>query len=219
MRLSHYISVFYNKYYPLTVFNKYKAKRRIKNKDFSLICGNCMGGLIYHQLDLPFMSPTVNMRILQKDFYKFVHNIKDYLNYTFVEIESIEDGIPTGRLKDIIVVFTHFSCFNDAVDAWKKRSKRVNYNNLWIIATDADGVTEEDISALNDIPCRGMVVFTAKKYDYPYCFQLKEFEPQGHVGNILKRTLSGKRYYEQYFDYVAWLNSDDRQVEHFRLKE
>lgn len=193
--------------------------RRIKNKDFSLVCGNCMGGLIYHQLNLPFRSPTINMRILQTDFYKFIHGLKDYLNYDFVEVESPEAGIPEGRLNDIIVTFTHFSSFSDAVNAWNRRKKKINYNNLWIIATDADGICEKDIAALKDVPCRGLLVFTAKKYDYPYCFQLKQFESQGHVGNILKQTFWGKRYFELYFDYVAWLNSDDRQVEHFRLKE
>ena len=218
MRLSHYWSVFFNKYYFPTVLNKYKAKQRIRNKDFSLICGNCMGGLIYHQLDLPFRSPTVNLRILQNDFYKFIHSLKEYLNCDFVELDN-KDGIPTGQLKDIIVTFTHFSSFNDAVTAWNKRRDRVNYDNLWIIATDRDGISEDDIYALKNVPCRGMVVFTAKKYDLPYCFQLKQFVQQGYVGNILKQTLFGKRYFELYFDYVAWLNSNDREVEHFRLKE
>lgn len=218
MHLSHYISVFYNKYYPLTVYNKLKSKHRIKNKNFSLFCGNCMGGIIYHQLGLPFLSPTVNLRILQKDFYKMVLNLDDYLDSDFERVEAMEDGIPAGRLKDIIVTFTHYRTFEEGVSAWKRRCKKVNFDNLWIIATDRDGVTEKDIAALRNIPCRGLVVFTANKYNYPYCFQLKQFENEGQVGNILKQTLFGKRYFEQYFDYIGWLNSSDPDVEHFRLK-
>ena len=39
----------------------YRTKN--KNKDFTLICQNCLGGVIYSFLDLPFMSPTINVFI------------------------------------------------------------------------------------------------------------------------------------------------------------
>lgn len=50
MKLSHYVDVLYNKYYPLTIVNRFISKRRNHNKSFTLLCGNCMGGYIYHQL-------------------------------------------------------------------------------------------------------------------------------------------------------------------------
>lgn len=220
MRLSHYISVFYNKYYPFTVYNRFRAKRRIKNKDFSLFCGDCMGGIIYHQLGLPFLSPTVNMRIYQNHFYKLVLNLREYLDGELKEIPNPnpDESCPTAKLKDIMLTFTHFRTFEEGAAAWKRRSKKVNYDNLWIIATDYDGITEEDIASLQNIPCRGLVVFTCKKLDYTYCFYMKQFEGQEHIGDLLHKTLWGKRYFEKYFDYVAWLNSDDPVVEHFRIK-
>lgn len=217
MRLSHYISVFYNKYYPFTVYNRFRAKRRIKNKDFSLFCGDCMGGIIYHQLGLPFLSPTINTRIFQKDLCRMLLNLKEYMTYDIEKVPDIE-GFPSGRLKDMILTFTHFPSFEEGVKAWYRRRQKINYENLWIIVTDYDGVTEEDIASLQNVRCRGLVVFTSKKLDYPYCFYMKQFEGQEHIGDLLHKTLWGKRYFEKYFDYVAWLNSDDPVVEHFRIK-
>ena len=221
MNLSHYISVFYNKYYPLTVYNRLRAQRRIKNKDFSLFCGDCMGGIISHQLGLPFLSPTVNMRIFQNDFYKLLLNLKEYLDSDeMVEVPNPNPGesCPTAMLKDILLTFTHFRTYEDGKKAWYRRCKKVNYDNLWIIATDYDGITEEDIAALQTVPCRGLVVFTSKKLDYPYCFYMPQFEGQPHVGDLMQKTIWGKRYFENYFDYVGWLNSDDPVVEHFRIR-
>ena len=216
-RIKHYEQVFYNKYYLPTVINRITTRRRNKNADFSIICGNCMGGLISHKLDVPFLSPTVNIMMSQSDFYKLALNLKEYLDSDFVELAP--KSFPRGQLKDVTVNFTHFKSYNEALRTWKRRCERINFDNLWVIATDRDGITEQDIASLQGLECRGLVVFTAKKYDYPYCFQLKQFEDQGQIGDILQQTIYGKRYFELYFDYVGWLNSDDRVVEHFRLRD
>ncbi len=216
-RIIHYEQVFFNKYYLPTIISRITSRRRNKNKDFSLLCGNCMGGLISHKLDVPFLSPTVNLMILQPDFYRLIRNLNEYIKSDFKEIPP--KSCPRGSLDGIIVNFTHYDSFKSAVAAWKRRCERINFDNLWIIATDRDGVTEEDIASLQNVPCKGLLVFTAKKYKYPYCFQLKQFENQGQIGNILRKTFYGKRYFELYFDYVGWLNSDDKVVEHFRLRD
>ena len=182
-----------------------------------MLCANCMGGIICHQLDTPFLSPTVNLMILQPDFYRLVLDLDGYRDAEFVELPP--QDCPRGKMNDVVINFTHFATFDEGVAAWRRRFERINFDNLWIIATDRDGITEKDIASLQDIPCRGLLVFTAKKYDYPYCFQLKQFEKQGQIGDILQQTIYGKRYFELYFDYVKWLNSDDKVVEHFRLRD
>ena len=64
--VSHWVDVLFNKYYPLTILNKIKCKKRLENKDFSLLVGNCLGGYVYHQLGLPFTSPTINLMICKR---------------------------------------------------------------------------------------------------------------------------------------------------------
>lgn len=36
-------------------------RNRLINQDFSLLCNNCNGGVICHDLGLQFRSPTVNL--------------------------------------------------------------------------------------------------------------------------------------------------------------
>lgn len=36
-------------------------RRRLHAAPFSLLCNNCTGGMILHDLGLPFNSPTVNL--------------------------------------------------------------------------------------------------------------------------------------------------------------
>lgn len=82
----------YNKYYPITVINRMIARRKNNNKDFSLFIPDCMGGYIYHQLGLSFMSPTVSTMIKQTDFYKFITDIDKYINADFAEAKVSNGG-------------------------------------------------------------------------------------------------------------------------------
>jgi uncharacterized protein (DUF1919 family) len=211
------IDVLYNKYYPPTVINRMRLRKKNHNNSFTLLTANCMGGYIYHQLDVPFQSPTINLMMLQPDFYKLILNLPQYLSMNLADSGIRGGRCPVGKLGDLTVFFTHYADFEDGASAWEKRAQRVNYDNIFIIATDRDGVTEEDILKLSTVKCKKIICFTAKKYDYPYCFQVEEFKNDEQIGNILGKTLSGKWKFEKFFDFVGWLNNDDPVAEHFRL--
>lgn len=49
-----------------------KMRRELKNHDFSILCNNCNGGVISHDLGLRFNSPTVNLFLLAMVFIRFV---------------------------------------------------------------------------------------------------------------------------------------------------
>lgn len=211
MNIRHYFDVFYNKYYLPTVYNRWKAQRQNRNQSFSLICGNCMGGYIYHQLGLPFLSPTINLVMSQLDLFKLASNLR---SYQFKRFKEGSDG--WHSLDDIKIFFTHYPDFESGANAWYKRFERVNYKNLYIIATDRDGITEEHIRKYGSISCKKVIVFTAQKYPYPWCFQIEKFKDKHFVGNILGKTLDGRWRFEHFFDFVGWLNSDDSIAEHFK---
>ena len=215
-KLSHLKDVFYNKYYLPTTINRFRAKKRNKNNNFSLICGNCMGGYIYHQLGVKFFSPTINLMILQPDLFKMV---KDLKNYEKGFVDKTKGIIPVGEINGVKVNFTHYKSFDDAITKWEERFLRINWDNVYLIMTDRDGLTKEQIYELKNLNYKKILVFTANKYDLPYCFQIKKYEKEKCVGNILKKTLSGKWEFEKYFDWVAWLNSEETNVEKFRIKQ
>ena len=67
------------------IFNQKKSYWRkimnaLKNKDFTIISHNCVGGVIYHDLGLKFNTPTINLFFMAKDFIKFCNNLIHYLN-------------------------------------------------------------------------------------------------------------------------------------------
>lgn len=64
-------------------------KRKLKNKDFTIISNNCCGGLIYRTLGIKYNSPTVNSWISRKDFFVFCNNLKEYFSY---ELEEYKDN-------------------------------------------------------------------------------------------------------------------------------
>lgn len=66
----------------LRFFTNYHMRNALKNRDFSIICSNCVGGVIYHELNLPFLSPTINLFIKPSDYIKFVSNLNFYLTQT-----------------------------------------------------------------------------------------------------------------------------------------
>ena len=213
----HIIDILYNKYYPLTVLNRIKSQRRNNNKDFSLIVSNCMGGYIYHQLGLPFLSPTINLMMYQNEFQRFIANLQHYLSLPFTN-GGIQEGVPVGILGDIRVYFTHYKNYEEGITKFRDRAQRINWDNLYIITSDRDGVTESDLERLGSIKCKKLICFTAKKYIYPYCFQVEQFKGEECVGSILGKTISGKWKFEKFFDYISWLNTDDCVAEHFKKR-
>lgn len=68
-------------------FYEKKLQKRLKNDNFTILCSNCMGGVIYHRLNKKFLSPTINLWMHQPDFLKFVMNLDKYIpeNLEFVK--------------------------------------------------------------------------------------------------------------------------------------
>lgn len=108
----------------------------------------------------------------------------------------------------IAIHFTHYANEDEAEKYWKKRIPRINYDNLFVIAMEKDGLNKEDIVRLGTLNIRGLVVFTAHSYpDISFTCYLPQYKDDGAVGNILVRSyLNDKKEYERYFDFVKWFN-------------
>lgn len=61
-------------------------RSRLTNKNFSIICNNCVGGILYHELGLKFMSPTINLFIEAGEYISFLKKMEYYLNYEFAKL-------------------------------------------------------------------------------------------------------------------------------------
>lgn len=187
-----------------------KLRKQINNKDFSIICSNCIGGLIYHRLGLKFLSPTINLWMYQYDYLKFVLDLKKYVSLELEFIKS-EYKHPVAKLGDITIYFNHYKTNEEAKKSWDRRKMRINYDNLFLIMYDKDGLMEEDLEKLKSINCRGKVVISNRKYsnmDYviKISANMNNVETRYRL-NINKWT--GKRKFEEKFNYVKWLNGEN----------
>ena len=124
--------------YQLIIKNR---RRKVKNKNISIIANNCIGAHISGKLGLRYNSPTVNLQILPSQYVKFITNLKFYLDKDLCELDEINElqekkifelygrkskelGFPLGIIdNDIIVCFQHYKTFHEAKIDWDRRKK------------------------------------------------------------------------------------------------
>ena len=201
----------------LYTFFCFIQRKRLKNHDITIISQNCLGGVIYHDLGLQFKSPTINLWIEEKDFFKFACHLKYYLSRELHFVQGI-DETPTAYLDDVLIHFNHYSSEEEAASKWNERTKRVNYDNVFVLCSDrrtrGELPTEEDIALLKDVNVAGKCVFTNKKINgLEY---LHRATPDVNENCVTKMMFEECKYlplkkWQLYFDYVFWLNTG-----HFR---
>lgn len=188
-----------------------------RGKSASIISMNCNGGIISHDLGLQFLSPTVNLFMRADDFVKFCENLDKYLAIdNFVECfdSSIiqERTYPIAYLDDLILYLVHYKSVEEAESIWNKRKKRINKDNIIILNTDREGMTEELKDRFERLPYRKVMFTHLQDKIHPSCFYIKGYEEEPSVGIITDHnTWDGKRPIDQ-FDYVEFLNGNG--VEH-----
>ena len=55
-------------------------RAKLRNREFSIISQNCIGGVIYHNLGLEFSSPMINCLCKGENFVRLCANAERYLS-------------------------------------------------------------------------------------------------------------------------------------------
>ena len=195
--------------YKRAEYKKYleEKRARLKNVDFSIISSNCNGAFMYKDLGLPYLSPTVNLSIEMNDFVKMVKSLEYYMNIEVVELKG-EAKYPVGLLGDIKINFLHYRSFEDAVEKWKERKRRINWDNLFIVGTERWNCSYETIGDFEQLPYENKILFTHIEYpEFDSTYYIKGFEGQKYLGVLVdyKQQFFQRRYLDD-FDYVSFLN-------------
>ena len=216
MTTSDRIKNIIEKYNPLAIRRRNNMRRQLENHSITFLTPNCIGGILFHDLNLQFMSPTVNLMMTQTDFLQFVLHLDEYLKGEFIFFEDTDYSCPCAYfrvvgLPDIRVHFTHYTSGEDAVKRWNARKERINRDNMFIFIEERDGITEHDLRLLSTLQVKGIVAFTCNQYEnMPYSVYLPQYHTDGEVGNILRRNyIDDSRQYEKIFDFVSWFNEAD----------
>lgn len=117
-------------------------RKKLNNTDFTIISNNCWGGICYEYYGLQKLYPTVGMYFYAEDYVKFISKLSYYVG---LEMQMItpneskhrsslyskgETNVPVGVLDDIEVVFLHYLNPDIAKAKWRKRVKRINWDNI-----------------------------------------------------------------------------------------
>lgn len=130
-----------------------KKYLRIKSNIPTIFANNCWGGLMYHQLRLPFMSPFINMFLRDEDYLKFLTEPHRYIG-SKIEIFSsaynntLKMEYPVCKCDDIYLHFNHYKSFEDAEGNWNKRCERIKWENLFVMMFTQDPNTAEKFQNL-----------------------------------------------------------------------
>ncbi|QCJ44758.1 DUF1919 domain-containing protein [Bacillus sp. S3] len=195
--------------YDFRIMSLKRNNIKLTNSDFSLLASNCIGAFILHDLNLRFNSPTVNLFMYPSDFIKYVSNLKHYSNSKLIFKKGENTSYPIAWLDDVEIHFMHYKNEVEAKQKWLERTKRINFDNIFIMMTDRDGCTIKDLINFDQLPYKNKVVFTHKPYpEIKSAYYIKGFESQGSVGELFlyKSKLSIKRFYDD-FNYVNWFNT------------
>lgn len=205
--------------------NKKKRKKLINN-EITILCNNCTGGLVLHDLGLRFNTPTINLFFYETDFFDFIEHLEYYVEQELIEnipskfAESKEYPIgilPGGsKYKDLELHFLHYKSFAEAKEKWENRKRRINWNNIYVIWTFMGSMgqmgNESYYERAQNLPIKNKVIFVNHPVDknlYPSFYYIKGFEKQDGLGVIsLFKNFKGERYYDQ-FDFVKWLNEKE----------
>lgn len=147
-------------------------RKRLKNKQFTIICDNCWAGKVYQELGLPYQTPFIGMFVFSPDYIKILKNIKYYLSgdisLRFIKeskyIQEFDNRYPIALLDDIELHFLHYANETEARQKWERRLRRINWDNLYFKFNDNDECSYELMQEFEALPFKSKVIFSSQRY-------------------------------------------------------
>lgn len=188
------------KYWRLGLANT--RKKCLNSTDFTIISNNCWGGMIYESYNLPKKTPTVGMFFMAKDYIEFLSDLEGYISgdLTFInpsdsrwknmpELASDNRfghypiGVLSNGINSVEIFFLHYHSEQEALDKWKRRIKRINWNKLLIKFNDQNGCTETEVKRFMALPFKNKLFFTCKHWpnENNQYIVIKQFFNHDHI--------------------------------------
>lgn len=182
-------------------------------KPFTIFSNNCIGGVFYNDAGLQFTSPLINTAMDGEDFLKFVENPHHYLEHDMQFFSWPGRDFPIARIDDIEVNFVHYKTPEECIQKWKKRAERIEWDNIFIVATNHDGMCHDDcMERFDRLPYKNKIMFVTKEYpQYEWAIPIKQFENRFQCRvTVAFADMKGHRYYETAFDIAEWIREKSR---------
>lgn len=209
--LIHIKGLFLSVYRRIYCFYK---RVRLKNKCFSLICNNCAGGVVCHDLGIRFNTPTVNLLIPPNDYIIFLRNLHEALDREITEERNNDESYPVGVItldskQSVHIHFVHYSSFQNAKDKWEKRVKRIQQDNLFVLFEMGFSTSDELIEQFISLPYKHKMAITNRiDSDEKELYYLDIYNESYQNGKSIFHR-NGIKTYKRYIDeidFVKWFN-------------
>lgn len=182
----------------------------IKDKSFTIFSNDCYGGEIYRIMQIPYNTPFIGLMLMGPCYLKFLAEPNKYLNSTFTfiveskydeinKLRNLKGTYPMGLLNDIEVHFLHYETEQDAIEKWKRRAARINWNNLKIkFSIDKDYSDIYSLDIFSKLNFRDKVSFSNNQY--------KDFDSNIMIPNNVSDATVTFRLSLKVFNLIGWLN-------------
>ena len=158
-------------------------KRKLINKNFTIISNNCWGGMVYESYNIIKNSPTCGLFFMASDYIKFLKDLKGFINgdlnfinpdnsrwkhfpeiYEDKRFGSYPVGVLSNGKESIEIFFLHYQNEAEALTKWNRRCKRINWEKLLIKFNDQNGCDIQDLKDFLNLPYKNKLFFTCKKW-------------------------------------------------------
>lgn len=194
-------------------------RRRLTGPVPSILSNDCVGGVMAHDLGLPFRSPTVNLFFDSVDgFLAYVAGIDYYRSAPLLDGGTLRQGsrcypvgllAGSGRWPEVKIHFLHYASFDLAQRKWRERSERIDPAQLCVVL-HAKHLSPDELERFLRLPAGRKVVisYPSLPLSHPSIFKLHslaEFSP-GRILDFCGWT--GRRYLDD-FDFASFVSGAD----------
>lgn len=194
------------KYRP--IINQEIQEKLTKVPEFTIFSNNCLGGVFYHDAGRKFTSPLINTAMDAEDFLKFLSNPKYYLDHEIEFFTWPGRDFPIGKIDDIEVNFVHYKTEEECLMKWNERKKRIIWDNIFVIATNHDGMAKDiNMKKFDQLPYENKLMFVSKEYpEYDWAILIHQFKNRFQCRiTTAFADMRGHRYYETAYDVANWI--------------
>ena len=191
----------------------------MKEKQCALLTNNCLGGFLYHDWGMKFVTPIINLQMDNCTFIRFCAALPESLNWKIKEV-NIEDRkfysrfnrennpFPVGKFEGGLIYFQHYHSFSEAVDSWERRCIRFKEwlesgKDINVVLT-CKHYTNEERAAFFDLPfSKKLMLIENGSEKSEDVWSIEKIKP-GKAWFDFCPGFSIKRYYDQ-FDFAQWV--------------
>lgn len=195
----------------------------MKEKQCALLTNNCLGGFLYHDWGMKFVTPIINLQMDNSTFIRFCAALPESLNWKIKEV-NIEDRkfysrfnrennpFPVGEFEggQGLIYFQHYHSFSEAINSWERRCMRFKKwleegKDVNVVLTCAHYTKKEQVDFLGLPFSKKLILVENGLEESEGIFSIRNIA-HGKAWFDFCPGLTTKRYYDQ-FDFVHWVTA------------